>query len=74
MRAATVAGRTTVLTDTGALDVEKTRASRLIFSGRCLVSYLSAITACCPGDLIFDGTPAGVGMARTRPRHLRPGN
>ena len=27
-----------------------------------------------PGDLIFTGTPAGVGAGRTPPRFLRPGD
>ena len=27
-----------------------------------------------PGDLIYTGTPAGVGMARTPPLHLKPGD
>jgi hypothetical protein len=27
-----------------------------------------------PGDLIFTGTPAGVGMVRNPPRFLRPGD
>ena len=26
-----------------------------------------------PGDVIFTGTPAGVGFARTPPRFLQPG-
>jgi 2,4-didehydro-3-deoxy-L-rhamnonate hydrolase len=27
-----------------------------------------------PGDVIFTGTPAGVGMGRTPPRWLSPGD
>ena len=29
---------------------------------------------CCPGDVIFTGTPAGVGLARQPPRFLQPGD
>jgi 2-keto-4-pentenoate hydratase/2-oxohepta-3-ene-1,7-dioic acid hydratase in catechol pathway len=54
--------------------MQKSRTSRLIFSVGYLVSYLSAITALLPGDIIFTGTPAGVGMARTPRRYLRPGD
>lgn len=38
----------------------------LIFPVPTLVAYLSSITRLQPGDLIFTGTPAGVGMARNR--------
>ncbi len=54
--------------------MQKSRTSQLIFSVGYLVSYLSAITALLPGDIIFTGTPAGVGMARTPRRYLRPGD
>ena len=36
-----------------------------------LVGYLSSICPLYPGDLIFTGTPSGVGMARGR--YLAPG-
>jgi 2-keto-4-pentenoate hydratase/2-oxohepta-3-ene-1,7-dioic acid hydratase in catechol pathway len=35
---------------------------------------LSAVCPLLPGDVIFTGTPAGVGMARTPPRFLVPGD
>lgn len=54
--------------------VQKSRTSQLIFSVGYLVSYLSAITPLLPGDIIFTGTPAGVGMARTPRRYLIPGD
>lgn len=40
---------------------QQARTSDLIFSVPYLVSYLSAITTVFPGDLIFTGTPSGVG-------------
>lgn len=43
----------------------------LIFSIPTLVAYLSSICTLHPGDLIFTGTPSGVGMARGR--FLAPG-
>ena len=47
------------------------RTRQLIFSIPTLVAYLSSITMLSPGDLIFTGTPSGVGMARGR--FLAPG-
>jgi 2-keto-4-pentenoate hydratase/2-oxohepta-3-ene-1,7-dioic acid hydratase in catechol pathway len=47
------------------------RSSDLIFDVSYLVEYLSSICTLSPGDIIFTGTPEGVGMARGR--FLRPG-
>jgi 2,4-didehydro-3-deoxy-L-rhamnonate hydrolase len=40
------------------------RTSNLIFDVPTLVSYLSEVLTLSPGDLIFTGTPEGVGAAR----------
>ena len=42
------------------------RTSNLIFDIPALVSYLSGILSLCSGDLIFTGTPEGVGAASLR--------
>jgi 2,4-didehydro-3-deoxy-L-rhamnonate hydrolase len=42
---------------------QDSRTSQLIFDVSYLVSYLSGILTLQPGDLIFTGTPDGVGMA-----------
>ena len=42
---------------------QNSRTSRLIFSIPHLISYISAILTMHPGDLIFTGTPDGVGLA-----------
>lgn len=42
------------------------RTSDMIFDVPTLISYLSNITTLVPGDLIFTGTPAGVGVAQGR--------
>lgn len=47
--------------------------ANLIFDVRDLIVRLSAVCALLPGDLIYTGTPAGVGMGRTPPRFLAPG-
>jgi 2,4-didehydro-3-deoxy-L-rhamnonate hydrolase len=52
--------------------MQQARSSDLIFSIPVLVEYLSSICTLEPGDLIFTGTPAGVGMGRGR--FLAPGD
>ena len=54
--------------------MQKARTSELLFSVPQLVAYLSSITPLLPGDIIFTGTPAGVGMGRTPKIYLRPGD
>ena len=46
--------------------MQASRSSELIFSIPTLVAYLSSICRLYPGDLIFTGTPSGVGMATGR--------
>ncbi len=48
--------------------------SDMIHSCARLVSYLSQQFTLLPGTLILTGTPEGVGMARTPPVFLRPGD
>lgn len=45
----------------------------LIFGVPALVEYLSHTCALRPGDLVFTGTPSGVGYSRKPPRFLQPG-
>ena len=47
---------------------------QLIFSVEELVSYVSGVCTLTPGDVIFTGTPPGVGMARTPPVFLKDGD
>jgi 2-keto-4-pentenoate hydratase/2-oxohepta-3-ene-1,7-dioic acid hydratase in catechol pathway len=53
--------------------VQDARTNDLVFSVPRLVAELSAVLPLLPGDIIFTGTPAGVGMARLSPRFLHPG-
>jgi 2,4-diketo-3-deoxy-L-fuconate hydrolase len=53
--------------------LQDSRTKELIFSVPQLVAYISGICKLLPGDLIFTGTPAGVGLGHTPPRFLRPG-
>ncbi|HEX4221592.1 MAG TPA: fumarylacetoacetate hydrolase family protein [Pseudonocardiaceae bacterium] len=50
------------------------RTKDLIFSVPELIARLSAVLPLLPGDLIFTGTPAGVGMGRDPQRYLPPGS
>ncbi len=54
--------------------VQSSRTSHMIFGVPALVAHLSSICELYPGDVIFTGTPDGVGAARTPPRFLRAGN
>jgi len=49
------------------------RTRDMIFSVPELVARISAVCPMLPGDLIFTGTPSGVGMGRKPPEFLRPG-
>jgi 2-keto-4-pentenoate hydratase/2-oxohepta-3-ene-1,7-dioic acid hydratase in catechol pathway len=53
--------------------IQHGRTSQLIFPVDVLVEHLSATCPLLPGDLIFTGTPGGVGNRRTPPRFLQPG-
>jgi 2-keto-4-pentenoate hydratase/2-oxohepta-3-ene-1,7-dioic acid hydratase in catechol pathway len=52
--------------------VQHGRTSNMIFPVPEIVAGLSAVCTLFPGDLIFTGTPSGVGAARQPPRYLRP--
>jgi 2-keto-4-pentenoate hydratase/2-oxohepta-3-ene-1,7-dioic acid hydratase in catechol pathway len=54
--------------------VQDGRTSDLVHSVPQLVAELSAVVPLLPGDVIFTGTPAGVGVSRNPPRFLQPGN
>jgi 2,4-diketo-3-deoxy-L-fuconate hydrolase len=54
--------------------VQQSRTGKLIHSVPKLIAYLSSILTLEPGDLIFTGTPAGVGFGRTPRVYLKPGD
>lgn len=65
------------LTITAILNGEKVqdaRTSQLIFDVPSIIARLSAVTPLLPGDIIFTGTPSGVGMGRTPQRWLAAGD
>ena len=50
------------------------RTGDLIFSIPRLIAEISAVLPLLPGDVIFTGTPAGIGAVRQPPRFLQPGD
>jgi len=54
--------------------MQESRTSDMVVSVPRLIAELSAILPLLPGDVIFTGTPAGVGAARKPPRFLQPGD
>lgn len=56
------------------IEVQRTSTDDMIFSVPQLVSYLSGIVELLPGDVIYTGTPSGVGGARKPPQFLAPGD
>jgi 2-keto-4-pentenoate hydratase/2-oxohepta-3-ene-1,7-dioic acid hydratase in catechol pathway len=54
--------------------LQQDRTRGMIFPVAELVAYLSRFCTLAPGDLIFTGTPAGVGSTREPRRYLSPGD
>jgi 2-keto-4-pentenoate hydratase/2-oxohepta-3-ene-1,7-dioic acid hydratase in catechol pathway len=54
--------------------MQRASTSDMIFSVAALVSFLSGSTTLPAGTVLLTGTPQGVGMARTPPRWLQPGD
>lgn len=54
--------------------MQDSRTSQLIFSVPVLVERLSAVLPLLPGDVIFTGTPGGIGGTRTPMRFLKDGD
>ncbi|KAB2386327.1 fumarylacetoacetate hydrolase family protein [Actinomadura montaniterrae] len=53
--------------------VQDGRTSKLIFSIPRTIAKLSEVITLRPGDVVFTGTPDGVGLGRTPQRFLHPG-
>jgi 2-keto-4-pentenoate hydratase/2-oxohepta-3-ene-1,7-dioic acid hydratase in catechol pathway len=54
--------------------VQDATTDQMLMPVPTLIERISAVCTLYPGDLIFTGTPAGVGMGRTPPRYLTPGD
>jgi 2,4-didehydro-3-deoxy-L-rhamnonate hydrolase len=55
-------------------EVQSGRTSQMIFDVPDLIAHLSSVLPLLPGDVIFTGTPSGVGVARNPPRFLAEGD
>ena len=54
--------------------MQDSNTRHLIFSIPTLIAHISQIVTLRPGDIIFTGTPPGVGAARTPPVFMKPGD
>jgi 2-keto-4-pentenoate hydratase/2-oxohepta-3-ene-1,7-dioic acid hydratase in catechol pathway len=54
--------------------MQDSTTAQLIFSVAELIEYVSGVCTLSPGDVIFTGTPPGVGAARKPPVFLQPGD
>ncbi|CAN7205227.1 fumarylacetoacetate hydrolase family protein [Mesorhizobium sp. LjRoot246] len=53
---------------------QQDRTSRMIFSFRRIIAYVSTFTTLVPGDIIVTGTPTGAGARFEPPIWLKPGD
>jgi 2-keto-4-pentenoate hydratase/2-oxohepta-3-ene-1,7-dioic acid hydratase in catechol pathway len=61
-----------LVTELNGTVVQRARTGEMIFAVPELIARLSAICPLLPGDLVFTGTPAGVGNRMSPPRYLGP--
>jgi 2-keto-4-pentenoate hydratase/2-oxohepta-3-ene-1,7-dioic acid hydratase in catechol pathway len=54
--------------------LQRARTDQMIFPIPTLIAYVSTFMTLEPGDLIATGTPGGVGVKRTPPLWLQPGD
>ena len=59
--------------DVGGERMQDARTSDMVFGVPALIAFLSSLCTLEPGDLVFTGTPSGVGSTRTPRRYLAPG-
>jgi 2,4-diketo-3-deoxy-L-fuconate hydrolase len=54
--------------------MQKASTAELVHTVPMLIAELSSVLPLSPGDVIFTGTPEGVGHVRKPPRYLQPGD
>jgi len=54
--------------------MQDSNTKEMIFTIDHFISYLSQVVTLKPGDLIFTGTPSGVGIGRSPPLFMKPGD
>ena len=55
-------------------EMQNSNTKQFIFNVNQLLAYLSQVCTLRPGDLLFTGTPPGVGGARKPPVYMKPGD
>jgi len=58
----------------GGETMQESNTQKFIFTIQQIIEHLSKVITLQPGDVIFTGTPPGVGMARKPPVFLKPGD
>jgi 2-keto-4-pentenoate hydratase/2-oxohepta-3-ene-1,7-dioic acid hydratase in catechol pathway len=54
--------------------MQESNTAQMIFRAGALLAYISQVVTLMPGDLIFTGTPSGVGFTRQPPVFLKAGD
>lgn len=67
------AGALDIMTTVDAAVVQRGRTAEMIHSIGAMISHLTTVMTLEPGDILATGTPSGVGMGRTPPLWLQPG-
>jgi 2-keto-4-pentenoate hydratase/2-oxohepta-3-ene-1,7-dioic acid hydratase in catechol pathway len=56
------------------IEMQRSLTNDLIFSVSQIIEFLSSVVELLPGDVIFTGTPGGVGVSRKPPLFLKSGD
>ncbi|MBA1203967.1 fumarylacetoacetate hydrolase family protein [Pseudomonas capeferrum] len=64
----------TLVTRVNGVELQRASTRQMIHSIPKLIAYLSTVTPLVPGDVIVTGTPGGIGLKRTPPLFLKPGD
>ena len=63
-----------ITTSINGTELQNDRTSSMIFSIPEIIAFLSSVTPLLPGDVIFTGTPSGIGWSRNPKVLLKPGD
>jgi 2-keto-4-pentenoate hydratase/2-oxohepta-3-ene-1,7-dioic acid hydratase in catechol pathway len=64
----------TLVTRVNGVELQRASTRQLIHSIPRLIAYISTFTPLAVGDVIVTGTPGGIGLKRTPPLFLKPGD
>jgi 2-keto-4-pentenoate hydratase/2-oxohepta-3-ene-1,7-dioic acid hydratase in catechol pathway len=64
----------TLTTRLNGAEVQRATSDMMIFAIPKLISFISTFTPLKPGDVIVTGTPGGVGLRRSPPLFMKPGD